>query len=107
MGNDDANNLLSDDYQIADQNFLFEIMEIRLQIESSEVSALQTMLDANKKTMQGLISKISAEFEHDSKVKGSYSVPKENIAEIRELLAKLTYFHRIEGEIKERLPSRE
>merc|ERR1711920_1157199 len=93
----DENAILDDQYQIQDQDFLFEIMEIRTNIElTNDHQELQQILDSNAQTMKHLIVQIAEEFQIMSE---------ESMANVRELIAKLTYFHRIEGEIKEKMPS--
>ena len=79
-------------------------MEIRTNIElTNDKDKLQEILDQNRKIMKDLIKRIANEFTNDNhnEESGLYSIPKDHIENIRELLAKLTYYHRIEGEIKE------
>ena len=90
---------LDDSYQIMDQSFLLDIMKIRSEIESTtESDALQQLLDDNAVTMEGLTSEIANAFESDND---------EKVENIKELLAKLTYYHKIEGEIKDKMPARD
>ena len=99
MHPNDASAILDDQYQIQDQHFLFEIMDIRTNIESTtDHQQLQQIMDDNAQTMNDLIMQITAEFNIMSG---------ESISNVRELIAKLTYYHRVEGEIKEKMPSRD
>ena len=105
---DGTSNTLDDGYQIMDQSFLFDIMDIRSDIESTkDADALQQLLDANAVIMEGLTNQIATAFRCDDDGKGDVSVPQENVENIRELLAKLTYYNKIEGEIKDKMPSRD
>ncbi|ETO29272.1 hypothetical protein RFI_07855 [Reticulomyxa filosa] len=92
--------ILTEETKITDQNFLFEIMDTRLQVEDygskNDVAKLDQLLQENSQRMEHIISLIQKEFDQT----------KPHLFTIKELLAKLTYFDRIEAEIKEQLPAR-
>ena len=114
---------LDEELKIDDQFFLMEIMETRLNIEEASkgylenkknyekckdeeseikmnksLDVLYNLRENNSNVMENIIKEISKEF-------NSNETTNETLERIRDLLAKLIYYWRIDAEIKEHLPA--
>ena len=99
------NNLINDDIRIMDMEFLANIMDIRLEIENNDdISILKNIYNSNKDIMEDTIKIISNEFDKISTTNNNNEISI-YIENINMYLAKLTYYHRIDSEVREKLPA--